>query len=156
MAVRDGHRTFRTEQRAAIILNALRAGNTREAAAAYAGMSHDTLTRWRRADASFRRAVDEAEATAEVRMATVVADAAFGRPAQYDDMGRLIRAEVRPDPHHAEWWLERRRPHAWGRRVSVDIRAVVERYAEEVGIDAADLGAAAAALLAEHAATARR
>jgi len=144
-------RSLRTDARRDVILQALRAGNTREAAAGYAGISERTFRAWRAADSRFQRVCAEAEATAEVRMATVVADAAFGRPAQHDDMGRVIRSEVRPNPEHAEWWLERRRPHAWGRRITMDIRATIERFAAEQGLDADDLIAEAERLFAEHA-----
>lgn len=151
MAGLTGHRNVRNEQRAQVIINALRAGNTREAAAVYSGISHDTFARWKRDDAKFRRACDEAEASCEVRMATIVADAAFGRPAQYDDAGRVIRAEVKADADKALQWLERRRPHAWGRRITMDVRATIERYAAAQGLDPEELIAEAERLVAEHA-----
>ncbi|MBA3797420.1 MAG: hypothetical protein H0X20_09345 [Chloroflexi bacterium] len=94
-----------------------------------------------KADARFRHAVTLAEADAEVRFTTVIAEAAFGRPAQYDDAGRLIRAERPADSRLAMWWLERRRPKEWGKHVAVavNVRAFAERLAEELGLDAEEI-----------------
>jgi len=150
------NKTLRTEERRDVILQALRAGNTREAAAGYADMSAVTLWRWLKDDEDFQREVARAEATAEVRMATVIADAAFGRPAQYDAEGRVLRGEVKPDPSRAEWWLERRRPHAWGKRIDINVRAIVEQYATDNGLDAGELMAEAERILSEHLEDTRR
>lgn len=145
----------RTPQTLEVILRALRGGNTRGDAATYAGIDRSTLVRWCAADASVRRACDEAEATARVHAVAVVVDAAFGRPAQYDDDHNVIRAEVKPNPVFAQWYLERRDPQNWGRRVTVDVRHAVEAYAAEHGLDADALIAEAEALLADHAASMR-
>lgn len=144
----ESRRTHRTPERLEQILGALRTGATRGAAAGYADMSHDTLWRWMRADANVRSAVRQAEATAEIRMTAIVADAAFGRPAQYDDMGRQIRAEVKPNPIHAEYWLDRRRRQEWGHHITVDVRAAIERYAVENGLDPDEVQAEAEAIIA--------
>lgn len=141
----------RTPETLEVILRALRGGSTRSDSATYAGIDRGTLSRWCAADATVRRACDEAEATAAIRATAVVMDSAFGRPAQHDDAGNVIRAEVRPNPEHAMWWLERRRPHDFGRRVTVDVRQAVERYAQEHGLDADALIAEAEALLQDHA-----
>jgi hypothetical protein len=148
-------KTLRTPERLEVITRALRSGATRTDAAVYAGMDVRTLQRWCVASAAVQRACDEAEATAAIRATAVVMDDAFGRPAQYDDAGNVIRAEVKPNPQTAMWWLERRRPHEFGRRVTVDVRQAVERYASEHGLDADALIAEAEALLAEHAAVMR-
>lgn len=140
----------RTPETLEVIVRALRGGNTRTAAAVYAGIDRSTLQRWCAADAAVRRACAQAEATAEVRAATVVIDDAFGRPAQYDDAGRQIRAEVRANPLTAQWWLERRRPHDYGRRVTVDVRRTIEEYAAANGLDADALIAEAEDIIAQH------
>jgi outer membrane protein OmpA-like peptidoglycan-associated protein len=156
MAGVGGSRTVRTEERANVILSALRSGSTRTAAAGYSGISMDSMTRWTRSDAVFLRACAVAEATAEVRHAANVADDAFGRPAQYDDAGRVLREEVRSNPESSKWWLERRRPNDWGRRITVDTRALIERYAVEFGLDPDDIQSEAERILADHAAQTRR
>jgi len=152
MPGRNGSRGVpRSPERRDVILQTMRTGGTREAAAGRADMSADTLARWLRADADFRREFATAEATAETRFAAVVTDDALGRPAMYDDFGRVIRREVHPNVNSAKWWLERRRPHAWGQRIAVDVQAVIERVAAENGLTAADLIAEAEALLSENA-----
>lgn len=144
-------RTHRTPETLEVITRALRGGNTRADAAVYAGMDASTLRRWMHADARVQRAIVEAEAQARVRMATIVSDAAFGRPAQYDDAGNQIRAEQKPDPDRAQWWLERRDPANWGRRVTIDIRSMVERHARDAGLDVDEVLAEIDAMYQEHA-----
>ena len=53
--------------------------------------------------------VEHAQAEAEARSATVLADPAFGRPTRHDEVGRVVRVEVPADPRVAEWWLSHRR-----------------------------------------------
>lgn len=149
-------RTLRTPERRDVILRNLRVGGTRAASAGLADMSWDTMHRWMQGDADFARAVIVAEAQAEARFAAIVADDGMGRPAQYDDRGRLLRAEVKPNAESAKWWLERRRPHEYGRRMSLDVRSVIDRVAAENGLDPADLIREAEALLAEHSENNRR
>ncbi len=74
------------------ILAALRAGNTRTAAAAAGGVDRHTLRRWVDSDAPFCADVEKAEGEAEKRFLRVVEDAAIGGTWQA-----------------AAWWLERRR-----------------------------------------------
>lgn len=74
------------------ILAALRAGNTRTAAAAAAGVHRDTLRVWVQDDPAFSVSVEKAEAEAEKRFLRVVEDAAVAGTWQA-----------------AAWWLERRR-----------------------------------------------
>jgi hypothetical protein len=152
----SGGRTLRTPERRDVILRNLRVGGTRTASAGLADLSYDTFARWLRSDASFAHDVIVAEAMAEARFATVVTDDALGRAAQYDDRGRVIREEVKPNVDSAKWWLERRRIHEYGRRISLDVRTVIERVAAENGLDAAELIREAEALLAEHADSNRR
>ena len=86
-----------TEARIEALLVALRAGNTREAAAAHAEIDRTTLYRWLTNDSRLRARVEKAEADAEVRFTAQVAHAAGD------------------DWKAATWWLERRRPASYGR-----------------------------------------
>jgi hypothetical protein len=152
----SGRRTLRTPEYREAILLRLRAGNTREDSSRSLGIDPVTFRRWMHADASFLRDVEQAEAQARARAVTVVMDAAYGRPAQVDDRGAVIRAEVKPNLNAAMWFLERRDPLNWGRRVTVDIRATVERYAAESGLDVDEVMAEVERLYQENAETFRR
>jgi hypothetical protein len=92
-----GRRSKATEARIEALLVALRAGNTREAAAGHAGIVRTTLYRWVVSDPALRTRVEKAEADAEVRFEAQVAQGA----------GEDWRA--------AAWWLDRRRPRSYGR-----------------------------------------
>jgi hypothetical protein len=92
-----GRRSKATEARIEALLVALRAGNTREAAAGHAGIDRTTLYRWLERDPALRTRVEKAEADAEVRFEAQVAQGA----------GEDWRA--------AAWWLEHRRPKSYGR-----------------------------------------
>jgi hypothetical protein len=94
----------KTPERIAAITQALRAGNTRRAAAQYAEIDHATLYRWLEDDATFRDAVEKAEADSEVRFVAQVAQAATGGTWQA-----------------AAWWLERRRGVDWKRQETVEV-----------------------------------
>jgi hypothetical protein len=91
-----------TPERRDRILQALRAGNTRGASCAYAGMSADTFARAMQRSADFAEAVKEAEASAEVRHVANIAKAA----------GDGIWTA-------SAWWLERRRHEEWRKREEV-------------------------------------
>lgn len=98
---RGGRPTKRTEERETLILPVLRAGGTIAGAAGHAEVSESQLYRWMKADARFRHDVTLAEADAEVRFSTVIAEGAFGRPAQYDDATPDPgRAASRSSPRH--------------------------------------------------------
>ena len=99
-----GRPTKRSPEREQAILNALRLGNTRRNAAAYAEISDDTLARWQEADAEFRGAVTKAESDAEARFLGVIAKAAHE--------GTWTAAA---------WWLERRRHEDYRKREGVEI-----------------------------------
>lgn len=149
-------RTPRDEAKRDLVLQLLRSGSTREHAARYVGIDPSTLRRWVSGDARFRHACDEAEATLLVRAIATVSDAAFGRPAQHDDAGRVIRAEIKSNAEYAMWILERKDPLNYGRRVSFDIRATVERYAAEHGFAADEVISEIERLYAENAENYRR
>lgn len=102
----------------AVLLKSLRAGNTRTAAAATAGVDRHTLARWLATKAPFCTAVEKAEAEAEQR--------AVGQ----------IRSAMRSNWTAAAWWLERRRPKDWGRvdRVEITFREQAQKIADELGL----------------------
>ncbi len=89
------------------ILKALRLGNTRTTAAAYAGVSRETLYAWMRESLTFSDAVIEAEASAEVGHVECIAKAA--------SKGSWMASA---------WWLERRRPKQWREIKTLDIRNI--------------------------------
>ena len=83
----------RSALRRAAILNALRQGSTREAAAAAGGIARQTFWRWTQDEPAFADDVTMAEGQAEMAMVQAVSDAAES------------------DWRAASWWLERRRPN---------------------------------------------
>lgn len=96
------------------IVEALKNGNTRRAAAAYAGVSHMTFYRWIESNVTFSDAVKVAEATAEVGHVQCVAQAA-----------------MKGNWTASAWWLERRRPKDWREIKTIDIRDIpTERLLE--------------------------
>lgn len=88
------------------LCQALSAGNYRQVAAEWAGISQSTLREWMRLGKEqkkgpyrdFRRRVLEAEKAAEIRAVGLVMQAA------------------KDDARHAEWWLERKFNERWGRK----------------------------------------
>jgi hypothetical protein len=108
---------------------------TRRAAAAYAGFSKATLYRMldNDPDETLVTAMERAEGEAEGAYTKIVADAA---PKSWQA---------------AAWWLERRRYQDFARRdkveMSIDLRTVSERVAEESGLDADAILAEAEAVL---------
>jgi hypothetical protein len=93
----------RRKQQRESVLTALRGGNTRTAAAAYAGISKETLYEWMRTAADFSDAVSKAEADAEVR-----------------SVAHIIKAAGDGSWQAAAWWLERRRYADWKRQDGID------------------------------------
>jgi hypothetical protein len=96
--------TKRSPEREQAILGALRLGNTRRNAAAYAEIDHATFYRWIETDATFRDSVEKAESDAEARFLGVIAKAAHE--------GTWTAAA---------WWLERRRHEDYRKREGVEI-----------------------------------
>jgi len=97
-----------TKKRLRAILEPLRAGGTRKAAAASAGVGESTLHDWLRAargggtslQGELLIEVERAEAQAEARATGVITAAVEGG-----------------DWKAAAWWLERRRRADWGRQL---------------------------------------
>jgi hypothetical protein len=108
--------TKRTPQLEAAILAALRAGATRTAAAESNGVPRETLSRWMARFVTFRHAVLQAEAQAEIR-ATIT-----------------LRQAGETDWKAALAWLERRRHDDWGRKDRLDLVATVRLLAREHGL----------------------
>ena len=81
------------------ITQALRAGNTRRASCAYAGISEDTLAVWLKDIPEFSDAIKKAEGDAEVRNVAIIQKAA-------DTTWQA-----------AAWWLERKHKAEWSSRV---------------------------------------
>lgn len=120
-----------TPERIARLIDALRAGHTRETAATLAGIGRSTFNAWLAAAKepsadpelqAFSDAVKSAEIEAE--------DALLG----------IIRAATSKHWQAAAWILERRSPDRWGRRVKAEVTAPppaqpvpsdVERHIEE-------------------------
>src|SRR5215471_17306683 len=103
-----------TPGRESVILDALRAGATRTAAFEAAGIERTSIHRWLKRSATFRNAVMEAEAAAEIR-ATVTVRQAINQGGW--------RA--------AAWWLEHRRHEDWGRRDRIELRATIQQLARD-------------------------
>lgn len=87
------------------ILQALKAGNTRRAAAAFAGVSHETFYNWLE-DLTFSDAVTHAEAHAEVSWETQIAQAG------------------KKDWRALAWLMERRFGTDWRERKDVNLRTL--------------------------------
>jgi hypothetical protein len=94
-----------TSKQADKVLEGLRMGMTRRAAAGFAHMDRVTLWRMIGRDATFATAVENAEGEAEATYSAIVARATA-------------------DPRNwtaAAWWLERRHPSDYGKRERVEM-----------------------------------
>lgn len=100
-----------------VILDALRAGATRTAAFEAAGISRRRIPGYLRDFVTFRHAVLQAEAQAEV-YATV-------KVRQAIDAGSWRAAFL---------WLERRRREDWGRRVTIDLADEIREMVAAAGL----------------------
>lgn len=106
-----------------MILDALKAGATRTAAFEAAGIARSKISVYMRRFGTFRDAVIQAEAQAEVYMVAKVRQAV--------DAGSWRAAFL---------WLERRRRDEWGRRVTLDLADEVRELVRAAGLgdDVAD------------------
>lgn len=118
-----GRDTALTPEVQEIIVKKIRRGNYPECAARAAGIRkstfYDWLARGRKEPGSiyeaFSDAIEQAEAEWEESDVNLIHLAAHGAPAQYDENGNKIRAELKRDPKMAAWRLARRRPQSWGK-----------------------------------------
>ncbi len=104
-----GRPTKFTPEREKTILDALKNGMTRSAAAGLAGVHVVRLCEWCAKYSNFRNACAVAEQEAEARIT-----------------GTLIKAVVAGDWKAAESWLKRRRRDEWGDGVSVRYERMTE------------------------------
>lgn len=115
------------------VVEAIANGNTRDVAAAYAGVNRATLFAWlakgEAAESGLYRDFLDAVKMAEAR-AVVEAVA-------------IIRTAARTSWQAAAWWLERKYPDEWGRkdRVAIEdlLKREAERMADDLGLDARDI-----------------
>jgi transposase len=107
-------RSYDRERR---FLDAIRAGNTRGAAASLAGIDRRTFERWCNRDVAFAASVTRAEGESEAALVAI------------------IRAQAPVDWRAAFALLERRFPDTWGRRDRIDIELYVRNRARELGLD---------------------
>lgn len=136
-----GRPTKLTPEIQRVIVSAIAKGNTREVAAAAAGIGRTTLFTWMSTGSSathgpyrdFLNAVKKAESLAVMSMVGIVRHAA----------GESWQA--------AAWWLERRYPDEWGRKDRIELETIVrreaEKVAEETGLSVEDIVAAVEAIV---------
>jgi len=130
-----GRPTKYTKPRIDAILNVLKMGATRLAAAEGNGIDYDTFRRWLTNYTDFYAAVTQAESQAELLFTSVLYKAGKGT------------AEIPGDWRAAESWLKRRRRHEWSDNLTVRndseaARLLAELFAENAGdgLGAASIG----------------
>jgi hypothetical protein len=95
----SGRPTKYNEETVTRVTQALRAGNTRRAACAYANIDQGTFANWLKQHSDFSDAIEKAEGDAEVRNVAIIQKAA-------DSTWQA-----------AAWWLERKHKQEWSSRV---------------------------------------
>ena len=134
-------------ERAAKILEGLKAGMTLTAAWAYGGVSDQSFARWSQRNVDFVAQVAQAESLAEGRYTSVIAKAAFGhevveRRETHKASGELevvITTRQEYDWQAARYWLSRRRRKDWGDNIKLDFAQEVTGLLEQlVGGEHAD------------------
>ena len=100
--------TKRTDERVERILEALSSGQTRRIAAAFGGVSDDTLRRWIQADTELSLRVSAAESQAQIALVACIRNAADH------------------DWRAAAWLLERRDPANWSLRQQLAVHATTQ------------------------------
>lgn len=108
-----------TPERERIILETVAAGGTFRAACLRAGISEETLARWRRRYVDFAERLKKAEGDAITR-----------------NLAIINRAAAEGTWQAAAWWLERRYPEEYGRqyldsRHTGEIKLTVVRFGED-------------------------
>lgn len=134
-SVSGGRPSKKAPEREAAILEALRAGKSRAAAASLVDVHYNTLARWVTEDGDFRDAVEKAEAYTKSRYEGV------------------IFAAAQETWQAAAWWLERRHHTEYGRRdridMTVDLRGLAQQIGSADGLDADELIAEAERIFAK-------
>lgn len=115
MAGAPGRPSKDTPERMAVVIEALRRGNTREAAARAAGIGPATLRRYLALRPEMREIVEDAEADAERGFVEALHRAANEAEVidYYDNKGNLLKRVTKYDWKAALAWLERRRAKDW-------------------------------------------
>ena len=116
-----------SEAKVKLILEALENGATKKMAAACAGISVDTLSRWIKLNAVFAAKIAYAEATQGLRCLESIKKAALERVEttvkriEHKDGGVTTITETRTviDWKAAAWWLSKRYPEEYGNRTRV-------------------------------------
>lgn len=129
-----------TPERVKAILEALRAGCTRTAAAAKGEIDLDTLARWCKANTEFCGDCTRAEADAEARFTLVMAQAASPHEVREtttttnpDGTTKTVTTVRREfDWRAAESWLKRRRRGEWGDNVNIDLDTEIANLLAQV------------------------
>lgn len=113
----------------AAVVQAISTGNTRDTAAAYAGIRRTTLYEWLARGRAATEGVyrDFADAVEKAEADAVVISVA------------LIRSAAQKNWQAAAWWLERRYPDEWGRKDRLALETVkrteAEKMARDLGIE---------------------
>lgn len=147
------------------IVMAVRAGATREVAAALVPVNVRTLYRWlsnghkheNGLQSQLSQAIEKAEAEFEAEAILRVRQSSIGgeiiaRKTTTRKDGAIVVEETytRPEWTAAAWLLERKYPDRWGRRERIDLRVLREeakRMAEELGLDEKAIVEAAEAIV---------
>lgn len=110
------------------IVTVIRDGNTRAAAALYAGIGETTLYRWLQTGGRSRNGSKCRELWEAVKKAENATEL---------ESVLIIRTAAQKSWQAAAWWLERRRHGDWARRDTLDVnfRQEAERVAKELGLD---------------------
>ena len=143
-----GRPTKHTPERELLLLEALRAGNTRKAASAAAGIHQDTMLDWVNADPAFSDQCVRAEMEAERAAVGRIREAGRGHELirrdettttrKNGDVVTRVQEEWSQPQWLAEaWWLERKNAEEWGKREPL---AVFNVDARQVTLIAPDLG----------------
>lgn len=132
-----GRRSKYTLETVKKITDAIKLGATYELACGYAGIHYDTFNEWRKKKSEFSDALKAAEGIAAVGW-----------------LAKIEKAASDGNWAAAAWKLERRYPEEYGRigtprgertgigvnvQVTVTLRALAERVAEEEGLDPAEV-----------------
>jgi hypothetical protein len=133
-----------TPIKAAKIIEGLKAGMTRTAAAGLVNIDVATLENWRRRYSSFLAQIDIAEQEAEARYIGVIAKAAFGHEVTERKETHKANGEIEViittrrdyDWQAARYWLSRRRRDEWGDRVEIELTREIETLLGELTLHA--------------------
>lgn len=122
---KGGHKkTDLTPEREKLILGALRVGSHLEIAANVGGVELSTLYTW------FRRGKTGEQPYKRFRDKCTMVMASLEMRVVRD-----IIAAGKTDPNHLKWWLERRYPERWGKRIQQEVSGDVRLRVEPVKVD---------------------